>query len=82
MNCPYKFLFGIPRKGFHSQRIMGFALYDILGTILLALITSFILKVPFWKSLLIWFISGEVLHFIFGTQTEFLSLLGIHLKCR
>lgn len=77
MSCPYKFVLGEPGKGFHSQRIMGFALNDTLGTIGLALITSYFFKINFWKSLLGWFVAGEILHYIFGTQTHFLTTLGI-----
>lgn len=77
MNCPYKFIFGEPEKGFHSQRIMGFALYDTLGTIGLALIASFFFKINFWKSLFVWFVLGEILHYLFGVQTKFLSFIGI-----
>lgn len=77
MNCPYKFIFGEPKKGFHSQRIMGFALYDTLGTIGLSLLTSFFFKINFWKSLFVWIVLGEILHYLFGVQTEFLSFIGI-----
>jgi hypothetical protein len=82
MSCPNRFMFGEPKKGFHSQRIMGFALYDTLGTIAIALITSYFFKINFWKSLLGWFVLGEILHYAFGTQTQFLTFLGIELKCR
>jgi hypothetical protein len=77
MGCPYKFVLGIPKQGFHSSRFMGLAFNDVIGTVGLALITAFILKVSFWKSLLVWFLAGEILHYAFGVQTEFLTLIGI-----
>jgi hypothetical protein len=78
MSCPYKFILGIPKQGFHSQRFLGLALNDFLGTIGLALITSYTLKIKLWISFLGWFILGELLHYYFGVQTEFLTLLGIN----
>lgn len=77
MSCPYKYAFGIPGEGFHSTRIFGLALGDILGTIGLALLTTWFFKVNFWKSLLVWFVVGEVLHYAVGTNTALLMNLGI-----
>ena len=77
MSCPYKYILGIPGKGFHSTRFMGLALNDTLGTIGLALLTSWIFNINIWLSLIVWFISGEVLHYMFGVQTAFLSMIGI-----
>jgi hypothetical protein len=75
--CPFAFVLGIPGQGVHAARIYGFALNDILGTIILALITSYLYDVALWKSLLAWFIAGEVLHYAFGVQTAVLTTLGI-----
>lgn len=77
MGCPYKFVFGVPGEGFHYTRFMGLALNDFLGTIGLALITTYFFKINFWLSFLLWFISGEILHYLFGSQTQFLTLIGI-----
>ena len=60
---------------------MGFALNDFLATIFVAIITSYIYDISFIKSFLIWFILGEVLHYIFGTQTAFLTRIGINVNC-
>ena len=75
--CPYAFVLGIPGQGVHASRVLGFSLNDILATIIVAIITSYLFNISFIKSLLYWFILGEVLHYIFGVQTEFLSRLGI-----
>lgn len=77
MSCPYKFIFGVPKKGFHERRFLGLSLNDILGTIGLAIIYSFLFKSSIVKSLIIMFILGEVLHYLFGVQTAFLTLIGI-----
>ena len=77
MTCPYKYILGIPGQGFHSVRTMGFALYDILGTIGLAIFTAYLTRTGFLTNLLVWYVAGEVLHYAFGTQTAVLTALGI-----
>jgi hypothetical protein len=69
---------GIPGQGFHSTRIFGYALYDTLGTIGLAMITSFISNSNFLINLFIWFVVGEILHYLYGTQTAFLTTIGVN----
>jgi 5-bromo-4-chloroindolyl phosphate hydrolysis protein len=77
MPCPYANLLGTPGEGVHARRIAGYALNDILATILGAIITSYIYKVSFIKSFVAWFVLGEVLHIAFGTQTAFLTSIGL-----
>jgi hypothetical protein len=77
MVCPYAHVLGIPGQGVHAPRIGGYARNDILATIGIALITSFMTNTSFIKNLLVWFILGEILHYIFGTQTAFLTTIGV-----
>lgn len=77
MSCPYKHILGIPEKGFHAIRLFGLALNDMLGTIGLAFIVTYIYEVSLWKSLLGMFVLGEVLHYLFGVQTAFLTAIRI-----
>lgn len=79
--CPYKYLFGVPGVGFHETRILGLALYDILGTIAVAALTWFIWHGPYWKHLVAWFIAGEVLHWLAGTDTAFLKAIYMAPSC-
>lgn len=72
-----KHTFGEPNTGFHATRIMGYALYDTLGTILLAYIFSYFTGISFVYSLLGWFIAGEFLHWYFGVETAFMKQLQI-----
>jgi hypothetical protein len=81
MACPYAFIFGIPGKGFHSYRFMGLAVGDTIGTILLALATAYLTNTGFWWNLLYWWIGGEVLHYLFGTPTAFLKMIGMTPSC-
>lgn len=81
MSCPYANILGIPGKGVHSKRIFGLAFNDTLATIVAAYITTFFIHISFPYSLLIWFITGEVLHYIFGVKTAFLEKIGIPPIC-
>ena len=78
MVCPYSYVLGVPGQGVHAPRIWGYARNDLLGTIGLALITAFLTNTSFLKNLLIWFVLGEVLHYAFGTQTAFLTKIGVN----
>lgn len=78
MRCPYKYLLGIPGQGVHSLRFMGFAVVDIVLTLLLAWITAYVWNARFLTMVVVWFVVGEVLHYLFGTQTALLTVLGIH----
>lgn len=79
--CPYKYALGVPGEGVHARRIFGLAMNDIIGTILIAVITSWISGVGFFYSFAIWFILGEILHYIFGTPTAFLKMIGMTRDC-
>lgn len=78
MPCPYAFVLGVPGQGVHAPRMWGYARNDIIATIIVAAITSYLFSYSFVGSLLFWFILGEVLHYIFGTQTAVLTTLGIN----
>lgn len=71
-----KHTLGDPGKGFHATRIMGFALYDILGTIVIAFAFSYFTGFSFWYSLLGLLVLAELLHWYFGVETAFLKLFN------
>lgn len=73
--CKYKDLFGKPNQGVHSYRIFGFALFDILGTVVLALLISRAVKSSFWKVFLLLFIAAEILHYLFCVDTAFMKMI-------
>ena len=81
MGCPFANALGTPEQGFHKARLGPIALYDTLGTILLALLTAWLTHTNFWWNLLAWFVAGEVLHYAFGTPTAFLKMIGMTPKC-
>jgi len=74
---PYAFIFGKPGEGAHSRRFFGFALVDLIGTVLLGVMVTYFYGVPLWKSVLGMFVLGEILHYLFGSQTKFLTTLGV-----
>ena len=81
MPCPFANLLGKPNTGVHSIRVFGLALVDILLTILGAYLISKAYEINFWYSLLGLFVLGEVLHYIFGTDTAFLRMIGLSPNC-
>ena len=70
-------LFGKPGEGFHSVRFLGYALYDVIGTIVIAVIISYFTKYKFMWVLLILFIIAEFLHWYFGVKTTFIKQICI-----
>jgi hypothetical protein len=81
MPCPFAHVLGVPGEGVHAKRIFGLAFNDMLATLIVAIITTFIMKINLWKTFLFWFILGEVLHYAFGTDTAFLRMIGLTPKC-
>ena len=74
--CKYKDILGVPGQGFHKERLFGFARNDVLGTIFIGFIISFIFyRKTLIKSFLLWtlmlFILGTILHRIFCVNTTF-----------
>jgi hypothetical protein len=60
---------------------MGLAVGDTVGTILLAVFTSYFTGTSIWLNLVIWFVAGEILHWGFGTPTAFLRMIGMTPYC-
>jgi hypothetical protein len=81
MSCPFAHALGVPGQGVHAARIFGFARNDILATIVLAIVTSLAFRINILHSLVFWFVLGEVLHYVFGTNTAFLEWIGMSPKC-
>lgn len=69
----YSNILGKPNEGFHSKRFLGFAAYDIVGTVVIAFIISQYYKLSFMLTLLILFIIAELLHLLFGVKTYFIT---------
>ena len=81
MPCPYANALGEPGKGVHAARIFGISQNDILMTIAAAIITAYLFNTSFLLSFIVWFVAGEVLHYLFGTNTAFLRMIGMTPIC-
>jgi hypothetical protein len=80
MSCPFKQhrdIFGVPGTGVHKQRFLDVALFDYIGTIILAIIFSKLTKIPLVVSTILMFVLGVVLHMLFGVNTSAVKFLGL-----
>lgn len=78
-------ILGEPRKGFHEKRIpyVDLAFNDTVGTLFIAFLLSFTGIMKSVKGtvkrtvyfFVILFVIGEVLHILFGVETEFVKKL-------
>lgn len=67
--CEYKNIFAKPNEGIHSLRLFGFAVVDIIMTIVAALLISYFFKFSIGYTLLFLFALGIILHKMFCIQT-------------
>lgn len=70
--CPWANALGVPREGVHSTRIFGYAAFDVIGTVAIALIITYIWGWSwrrFVEVCLSAFATGIALHYIFGVDT-------------
>ena len=82
MPCPYANALGVPGEGVHAARIFGLARNDLLLTRVAAIITAYALNISFILSFTVWFVTGEILHYAFGTDTAFLKMIGMSPICK
>lgn len=76
MICKYKNIFGVSGQGVHSTRLLDVAMFDYIGTIVLAIIVSKFTKLPLVLSTILMFVLGLVLHWVFCVPTSALKFLG------
>ena len=67
--CKYKDIFGRPREGAHAYRIFDIAVVDVAATVIVAFIIARVFGLVFWKSLIVLFIIGIILHRMFCVRT-------------
>ena len=67
--CKYSEALGVPKQGFHAQRIAGVALWDVVGTLVLAWILRKFTHWSFLTCCVAMFASGIVLHRVFCVRT-------------
>jgi len=73
--CKYKNSLGIPNKGIHSYRFLNLAIADVIMTIIVAMLISYIFKISFIYTAISLFILGIILHRLFCVRTTIDKLL-------
>jgi hypothetical protein len=78
MSCPYRNIAGEPGTGWHSTRFLGLSVVDVVGTFFFfAVPTAWFFKGNVWVHFAVWLVVGEIFHYAFGTQTAFLTMIGV-----
>lgn len=73
--CKYKDMFGKPGQGVHSYRFMGVAIIDVILTILVAWLISFLSGWTLWKCIVGMFVLGIIAHRLYCVRTKIDTLL-------
>ena len=73
--CKYKDIFGKPNEGVHSYRVFNIAIFDLILTVLIAYIISYLFNIDFIKILVLLLLLGIVLHHLFCVRTTVDKLL-------
>lgn len=77
MFCKWKDVLGKSGEGFHKDRIEGFALWDTVGTIILAWIISNVGNYNYFTTLLVLVLLAIFAHWLFCVDTKSNRLLGL-----
>lgn len=73
--CQYKNIFGEPGTGVHKTRFMGLAIWDVVATVVAALIIAYATGWPVGYTILGAFATGIVAHRVFCARTTIDKLL-------
>lgn len=70
--CKFQNALGKPGNGFHKARVYGTntALWDFIGTMFLAWLTSVAFGVRLSVTIIGWFAAAELMHWIFCVPVE------------
>ena len=71
-SCPfsqYKNIFGMPKEGAHSYRIMDIAVVDVIFTVFFGVVIAYFGKFDLWKVLIVLFVAGILAHRLFCVRT-------------
>ena len=78
--CKYKDILGKPGEGFHKARIGGLAAMDIVGTLALGAVLSYVFSVNLLVMILIVFLVGEFLHYVMCVDTPIIKKIKSIMK--
>jgi len=71
--CKYKHIFGEERRGVHSWRLFDIAIVDLLATVSVAALLTFVIKKTWWMFFLILgglLVLGIIVHRLFCVNTK------------
>ena len=81
MSCPFKSIFGDPGTGVHAMRIpvLDIAVVDTSLTFMgaWAIQRVWFPAVPYWKVFLVFFLIGELMHWLFCVKSRVLEYAGV-----
>lgn len=73
--CQFKNSLGKPNEGFHKSRFLGLAIFDVIGTILVAALIAYWFQLSYVKIIGYAFLSGVFFHWLFCVDTAFAKTL-------
>jgi hypothetical protein len=73
--CPYKYIFGEPKKGIHEYRIFDIAIIDFLLTILFSYLISQYFNKNFYEVTIALLLLGIIMHRLFCVRTTIDKIL-------
>lgn len=73
--CKYRDVLGIPGQGIHSYRIFNIAIADVVMTLIGAVFVSYAFKISYFRSAVLLFLLGIVLHQVFCVRTTVNKIL-------
>jgi uncharacterized membrane protein YcaP (DUF421 family) len=73
--CQYQDILGKPNEGIHQYRFLGFALFDILGTIFLIVLIHLLTKINYIYITIFMVVLFIFLHWLFCVNTRLNELL-------
>jgi hypothetical protein len=75
--CKYKDIFGKPKEGPHSYRILNIAIVDTVLTIIIGYLISKIFKLKLSYVIITLFILGIIVHKMFCVETTLTKLFTL-----
>lgn len=76
--CKYKDIFGKEKTGIHKYRVFDIAIFDVLGTLMLAYVFSHLFKTSFLAMCVIMFVVAILIHRLFCVNTTINKMIFGH----
>jgi hypothetical protein len=67
--CKYSDIFGKPNEGIHSYRVFNIAIVDLILTVIIVIILSYMFNLNFISLLIVVLLLGIILHRVFCVKT-------------